>query len=102
MSSALSQSFAPFLIRSWQPLLRGESIRPGTAKTCRPQSVAMLAVISAPLVKFAPATTGGGVGFERRAPVQIRVDPPAPQEDPRHNPVADREGLAVRRAVERE
>ena len=36
ISSAPSHSFAPFLIRSWQPLLRGESMRPGTAKTCRP------------------------------------------------------------------
>src|SRR5215472_11681885 len=57
MSSALSQSLAPFLINSWQPLLRGESMRPGTAKTCRPYSVAKFAVMSAPLVRLASTTT---------------------------------------------
>src|SRR5204863_3086741 len=57
ISSALSQSLAPFLINSWQPLLRGESMRPGTAKTWRPYSLAKLAVINAPLLKFASTTT---------------------------------------------
>src|SRR5204863_8676342 len=57
ISSALSQSLAPFLINSWQPLLRGESIRPGTAKSCRTYSLAKLAVISAPLVRLASTIT---------------------------------------------
>src|SRR5664279_1972772 len=57
MSSTPSQSLAPFLMRSWQPLLRGESMRPGTAKTWRPYSLAKLAVMSAPLVRLASTTT---------------------------------------------
>ena len=57
MSSTPSQSLAPCLMRSWQPLLRGESIRPGTAKTWRPYSVAKFAVMSAPLLRFASTTT---------------------------------------------
>src|SRR6266404_862413 len=68
MSSAPSQSFPPFLISSWQPLLRGESIRPGTAKTCRPYSAAKLAVIRAPLVRLASTTT-----VPRVIPATIRL-----------------------------
>ena len=68
MSSALSQSFAPFLINSWQPLLRGESMRHGTAKTWRPYSVAKLAVIKAPLVRLASTTT-----VPRVMPATIRL-----------------------------
>ena len=50
---ALSRNLAPFLIKSWHPLLRGGSIRPGAANTCRPLSAAILAVINAPLVRVA-------------------------------------------------
>src|ERR1035441_8150697 len=57
MSSTPSHNLAPFLINSWQPLLRGESMRPGTAKTWRPASTAMPAVIKAPLVRLASTTT---------------------------------------------
>ena len=57
MSSAFSQSAAPLRMRLWQPRLCGESIRPGTANTCRLLSAAMLAVMSAPLFWFASTTT---------------------------------------------
>jgi hypothetical protein len=70
------------LIKSWQPLLRGESIRPGTAKTCRPYSVAKFAVINAPLVRFASTTT-----VPRVMPATMRCE---------------LEGLLVCGAVERE
>ena len=40
MSSALSTSLAPCLMRSWQPLASGEWIEPGIAKTSLPCSFA--------------------------------------------------------------
>jgi len=50
ISSALSTSFAPSLIRLWVPLERIEVILPGRPKTSRFCSSAELAVISAPLL----------------------------------------------------
>ena len=48
MSAALSTSFAPCLIRAWQPRDVGEWIDPGIANTSRPASAARRAVMSEP------------------------------------------------------
>ena len=49
--------FGPFLDEIVAAFAAGESMRPGTAKTCRPYSVAKLAVIRAPLARLASTTT---------------------------------------------
>lgn len=70
-----------FFDKIMAPLLPGESIRPGTAKTCRPYSVAKFAVIMAPLLSPA-STTRGSQGHAR------------------NDAVSDRKGLFVGRTVE--
>ena len=48
ISSAVSTSCAPCRSKSWHPLARGEWMEPGMAKTSRPYSAAMRAVIRDP------------------------------------------------------
>ena len=55
MSSTFSISFAPCLIRRLVPREPADSIAPGTAKTERPCSEAIRAVMSEPL--YSPAST---------------------------------------------
>ncbi len=45
MSCAVSVSFAPCRISSWQPRLKGLWMEPGIANTSRPQEAASRAVI---------------------------------------------------------
>jgi len=56
MSRALSASFAPCLIKAWQPLASGEWIEPGMAKTSLPCSAARRAEMSEPLSTAASTT----------------------------------------------
>ena len=83
MSSAPSQSLAPFLIRSWQPLLRGESIAAGHGEDLA-------------------AIFGGEVGRDEGAAGQVGLDHDRAEGHAGHDAVADGETLLVRRAVEGE
>ena len=68
MSAALSTSFAPCLIRAWQPRAVGEWIDPGIANTSRPASAASRAVMSEP-----DCTAASTTSVPRASPAMMRL-----------------------------